>query len=62
MKMVARLTRMNEVMEADKLMRKVLEKNTTHPLISKTAQALGDALERMQEPARARFYRQLVNP
>lgn len=62
MKMVARLTRMSEVMEADKLMRKVLEKNTTHPLISKTAQALGDALERMQEPTRARFYRQLVNP
>lgn len=62
LKLVARFTRMNEVMEADKLMRKVLEKNTTHPLISKTAQALGDALERLQEPVRARFYRQLVAP
>jgi len=61
LKMVTRMTRMNEVMEADKLMRKVLEKSTTHPLIPKTAQALGDALDRLQEPARARFYRQLVN-
>lgn len=62
LKMVARLTRLNEVMEADKLMRKVLEKNNTHPLISKTAQALADALEKLQEPARARFFRQAVNP
>lgn len=62
LKMVARLTRMNEVMEADKLMRKVLEKNRTHPLVSKTALALADALARLQEPARARFFRQAVNP
>lgn len=62
LKMVARLTRMNEVMEADKLMRKVLEKNSTHPLVSKTALALADALARLQEPARARFFRQAVNP
>lgn len=61
LKLIARMTRMNEVMEADKLMRKVLEKNTTHPLITKTAQALGDALDRLQEPARARFYRQLAS-
>lgn len=61
LKMVARMTRMNEVMEADKLMRKVLEKNSTHPLIPKVAQALGDALDRLQEPTRARFYRQLLN-
>lgn len=62
LKLVARLTRMNEVMEADKLMRKVLEKNSTHPLVSKTALALADALAKLQEPARARFFRQAVNP
>lgn len=62
LKLVARLTRINEVMEADKLMRKVLDKNKTHPLVAKTAQALADALDRLQEPVRARFFRQAINP
>lgn len=59
-KLVMRFTRMNEVMEADKLMRTVLEKKTAHPLISKTASALADALERLREPVRARFFRQVA--
>ncbi|HET8730615.1 MAG TPA: rhomboid family intramembrane serine protease, partial [Moraxellaceae bacterium] len=59
-KLVARLTRMNEVIEADKLMRQVLDRKTPHPLIQKTALALADALERLREPARARFLRQAV--
>ncbi|HEX4870585.1 MAG TPA: rhomboid family intramembrane serine protease [Moraxellaceae bacterium] len=59
-KLVARLTRMNEVIEADKLMRQVLEKRQAHPLIQKTALALADALERLREPGRARFLRQAV--
>lgn len=59
-KLVARLTRMNEVIEADKLMRQVLEKRQAHPLIQKTTLALADALERLREPSRARFLRQAV--
>lgn len=59
-KLVGRLTRMNEVIEADKLMRQVLDRKTPHPLIQKTALALADALERLREPARARFLRQAV--
>ncbi len=62
LKLVGRLTRMNEVMEADKLMRKVLEKNRAHPLVAKTAQALADAMERQQESVRARFFRQAASP
>lgn len=60
LKLVMRLTRMNEVMEADKLMRMVLEKRTPHALIGKVASALADALERLREPARARFFRQVA--
>lgn len=59
-KLVMRFTRMGEVIEADKLMRMVLEKNTAHPLIAKTASALADALERLREPTRARFFRQVA--
>lgn len=60
LKLVARFTRMNEVMEGDKLMRQVLEMQKPHPLIQKTALALADALERLREPSRARFLRQAV--
>lgn len=60
LKLVARFTRMNEVMEADKLMRQVLDMKKPHPLIQKSALALADALERLREPARARFLRQAV--
>jgi membrane associated rhomboid family serine protease len=58
LKLVLRFTRMREVMEADKLMRTVLEKNARHPLIAKAALALADAMEALQEPVRARFFRQ----
>ncbi|MFZ5562195.1 MAG: rhomboid family intramembrane serine protease [Pseudomonadota bacterium] len=60
LKLVLRFTRMREVMEADKLMRLVLEKNTSHPLIAKAAALLADAMERLQEPVRARFFRQVA--
>lgn len=60
LKLVNRLTRMREVMEADKLMRLVLDRKSSHPQITKTALALADALERLREPARARFFRQAV--
>lgn len=60
LKLVLRFTRMGEVMEADKLMRTVLEKKATHPLLSKTAAALADAMDKLQEPARARFFRQVA--
>lgn len=60
LKLVVRFTRMNEVLEADKLMRQVLDKKTPHPLIQKTALTLADSLERLREPARARFLRQAV--
>jgi membrane associated rhomboid family serine protease len=58
LKLVLRFTRMREVMEADKLMRTVLDKNARHPLIAKAASALADAMEALQEPVRARFFRQ----
>ncbi|MDF3029928.1 MAG: hypothetical protein K0R03_486 [Moraxellaceae bacterium] len=58
LKLVLRFTRMREVMEADKLMRTVLEKNAKHPLVVKAALALADAMETLQEPVRARFFRQ----
>lgn len=61
LKLVTRFTRMNEVMEADKLMRQVLEMKQPHPLIQKTALALADALERLREPSKARFLRQAVS-
>lgn len=61
LKLVLRFTRMGEVMEADKLMRTVLEKQTKHELIAKTAASLADALERMREPTRARYFRQFVS-
>lgn len=60
LKLVLRFTRMREVMEADKLMRIVLEKNNKHPLVIKAASALADAMERLQEPVRARFFRQVA--
>jgi membrane associated rhomboid family serine protease len=60
-KLVMRFTRMGEVMEADKLMRMVLDKKTEHALIGKTAAALADALERLREPTRARFFRQVAS-
>lgn len=60
LKLVARLTRMNEVLEADTLMRKVLEKRTPHPQLQKTALSLADGLDRLREPARARSLRQAV--
>jgi membrane associated rhomboid family serine protease len=60
LKLVLRFTRMGEVMEADKLMRSILEKKATHPLLSKTAAALADAMDKLQEPARARFFRQVA--
>lgn len=60
LKLAIRFTRMNEVLEADKLMRQVLETGKPHPLIQKTALTLADALERLREPARARFLRQAV--
>lgn len=61
LKLVLRFTRMGEVMEADKLMRTALEKQTKHPLLAKTAASLADALERMREPTRARFFRQFAS-
>lgn len=60
LKLAIRFTRMNEVLEADKLMRQILESGKPHPLIQKTALTLADALERLREPARARFLRQAV--
>lgn len=61
LKLVLRFTRMNEVMEADKLMKTILERKAAHVLISKAAQALAEAMQRLQEPAKARFYRQLAS-
>lgn len=60
LKLVVRFTRMNEAMEADKLMRQILDRKTAHPQIQKTALTLADTLERLREPARARFLRQAV--
>lgn len=60
LKLVIRFTRMSEVMEADKLMKTLVEKKATHALLGKAAQALAEAMERLQEPGKARFYRQLA--
>jgi membrane associated rhomboid family serine protease len=61
LKLVMRFTRMNEVMEADKLMKSLLEKQATHPVLTKAASALADAMERLHEPVKARFYRQVAS-
>lgn len=60
LRLAMRFTRMGEVMEADKVMKMILERKAKHSLLAKTAQALADAMDRLQEPAKARFYRQVA--
>lgn len=61
LKLVLRFARLGEVKEAEKLMKLVMSKQKTPgALLAKAAHALAQAYDRLQDPARAAFYKEMA--
>lgn len=60
LKLIIRFARIGEVKDAEKLMKALLARKTSHALLGKAAHALAQACEQLHDPARAEQYRQLA--
>jgi hypothetical protein len=60
LKLVIRFIRINEVAEADNMLRKLVEHNVKHSLVQKAAASLAQAYERLQDPRKASYYREVA--
>lgn len=60
LKLVIRFARLGEVKDAEKIIKSVLARKVSHPLLGKAAHALSQACEQLQDPARAEQYREIA--
>ncbi|MDQ8036844.1 MAG: rhomboid family intramembrane serine protease [Pedobacter sp.] len=60
LKLVIRFSRLGEIKDAEKIIKTVLARKVSHPLLAKAAHALSQACEQLQDSARAEQYRELA--
>ncbi len=60
LRLVIRFSRMGEIKDAEKIIKAVLARKASHPLLAKAAHALSQACEQMQDSARAELYREIA--
>ena len=60
LKLVIRFSRLSEIKDAEKIIKTVLARKVSHPLLAKAAHALAQACEQLQDPARAEQYRDIA--
>jgi membrane associated rhomboid family serine protease len=60
LRLVIRFAKLGEIKDAEKIIRTVLARKVSHPLLAKAAHALSQACEQMQDSARAEQYREIA--
>lgn len=60
LKLVIRFSRLGEIKDAEKIIRSVISRKVSHPLLAKAAHALSQACEQLQDSARAEQYREIA--
>ncbi len=60
LRLVIRFARLGEIKDAEKIIKGVLARNVSHPLLGKAAHALAQACEQLQDTRRAEQYRDIA--